>query len=165
MTGALSAGVVNFTSNHAIAQEPTIQASVSSVDWMIDPTSYIAKIIRHPDGNKIELTNGLVRRVFCITPNVTTIALDNLMTGEAVLRTIKPEAAVTINDYELSVGGLYGLPVQNYFLPEWLDQMTANARDFRFVRVEEGKPVERFPWKRVPEWLTEELPSPRLVYR
>ena len=106
------------------------------------------------------IDNGLVRRIFRLTPNAATVAIDNLMTGESELRAVRPEAQVTIDDCEIEVGGLQGQPAQNYFLPEWLDKMTSNPRAFLFVRLEEGKPVERFPWKRVAKWSTEELPWP-----
>lgn len=159
VSGALSAGVVNLSTRESSA-ETTAPADVRSNDWLIDPKPFVAKVVRDADGRTIEFSNGLVRRVFCMEPNACTVSLDNLMTGESMLRTPKSEASITLEDYELAIGGLYGAPVQNYFLPEWVDQMTAHARDFRVVKVEEGKTVERFPWKRVPEWSTETAPWP-----
>lgn len=157
VTGAVTAGILSASTGPTFASEtsPTARA-----DWMIDPSTYLAEVLRTPDGRGIALSNGLVRRAFCLNPNVATIAFDNLTTGESILRSIRPEAIVTIDNYELSVGGLVGQPIQNYLLPEWLDQMTADPRAFRLDRVEEGKPVERFPWRRVPAWSSEELPWP-----
>ena len=45
------------------------------------------------------------------------------MTGQALLRGVKPEATVTINGIRYEVGGLVGQPDYAYLLPEWLDQM------------------------------------------
>ncbi len=160
IASTVSAGFAGLVKNDSSAQVLRSGSTSSAADWMIDPRAYTAKINRSHDGNEIEITNGLVSRVFRISPNVVTIAIDNLMTGEGQLRSVRQEAAVTINDYEISVGGLHGIPVQNYFLPEWLEKMTVSPQDFHFAKVEEGKTVARFPWKRQPEWSTTELPWP-----
>ena len=161
IASALSAGAMNIAGGDAIAQSAVGQPSTAATgDWLIDPIPYIAKVKRSTDGKEVELSNGLVRRVFCLTPNAATIALDNLITGESLLRAVRPEAEITVNDYKMAIGGLSGAPIQNYLLTEWLDEATADPHDFRFVKLEEGKTVERFPWKRVPEWSTEVLPWP-----
>lgn len=36
------------------------------------------------------------------------IALDNLITGESLLRAVRPEAEITVNDYKMAIGGLSG---------------------------------------------------------
>lgn len=161
LVGALSAGALNATAVKLRAQEGgSAPAPSSRADWLIDPSLYLAKVTHSADSRQVTLDNGLVRRVFQLAPNVATIAIDNLMTGESELRAVRPEAQVTIDDFELEVGGLEGQPAQNYLLPEWTETMTSNPRAFCFVRLEEGKPVERFPWKRVAKWSAEELPWP-----
>lgn len=161
LVGALSAGALNAAASTLSSQEGGSAPAFSTrKDWLIDPSPYVATVAHSADGREVTITNGLLRRVFRLSPNAATIALDNLMTGESELRAVRPEAQVTIDDDELEVGGLEGQPAQNYFLPEWLDAMTANPRAFVFERLEEGKPVERFPWKRVPKWSTEPLPWP-----
>lgn len=161
VTGALSTGVLTVAPGHSSAEEIQDQsaAAKTKVDWLIDPGPYAAHVTR-PDGQHIELSNGLVRRAFCLTPNAATIALDNLMTGQSELRSIRPEASLNIDNYELDIGGLIGQPIQNYLLPEWLEKMSAEPRALRFTHVEESKAVERFPWKRVSEWSTGLLPWP-----
>jgi hypothetical protein len=42
----------------------------------------------------VALTNGLVERRFRLSPNAATVGFENLMTGESLLRGVKPEAAV-----------------------------------------------------------------------
>ncbi|GGA66307.1 hypothetical protein GCM10011507_17310 [Edaphobacter acidisoli] len=159
IAGALGTGVLSVAPSKAIAEETTHQQS-SSADWLLDASGYKAQITHQDGGKEVVLSNGLLRRVFRLAPNAATVAFDNLMTGESVLRSVRPEATLTLDDYALSVGGLHGQPVENYFLPEWLDQMTAAPRDFQFLRLEEGRTRARFPWKRVAEWSTEELPWP-----
>ena len=55
-------------------------------DWLIDPAPFKATFQRRADGREAELNNGLVRRVFSLQAGPATVALDNLVTGEAVLR-------------------------------------------------------------------------------
>lgn len=161
LVGALSAGALNAAAGTLPAQEGgSAPAPSSRADWLIDASPYLAKVTRSVDGRDVTIDNGLVRRIFRLTPNAATIAIDNLMTGESELRTIRPEAQITINDFALEVGGLQGQPAQNYFLPEWLNAMNANPRAFLFERLQETKPVERFPWKRVAQWSPAEMPWP-----
>lgn len=59
-------------------------------DWLIDGSSYKTEVNLSSDKKQIELTNGLLRRSFSLTPNGATIALDNLMTGQNELRAVRP---------------------------------------------------------------------------
>ena len=59
-------------------------------DWLIDGSPYKTEVNLSSDKKQIELTNGLLRRSFSLTPNGATIALDNLMTGQNELRAVRP---------------------------------------------------------------------------
>ena len=83
-------------------------------DWLIDGSPYKTEVNLSSDKKQIELTNGLLRRSFSLTPNGATIALDNLMTGQNELRAVRPEAVLVINGKEYPVGGLEGQPVHNF---------------------------------------------------
>lgn len=160
LAGALSAGALGARTVGLGAQEGAKEASAPAADWLVDAAPFVAKVERSADGREVSLANGLVRRTFRLAPNAATIAIDNLMTGESELRAVRPEAQLTIDDFDLSVGGLDGQPVQNYFQPEWLKGMTANPRAFQFDHLEEAKPVERFAWKRCRQWSAVDLPWP-----
>ena len=123
-------------------------AGVSSPDWLIDPTSYKARVAVSPDGRELELSNGLIRRVFRITPNAATVALDNLVTGESLLRGVKPEALVEIDGRRFEVGGLKGQPNYAFLRPEWIDQLRSDPKAFRYLGYQEGVAQERMAWKR-----------------
>lgn len=86
-------------------------------DWLIDGSPYKTEVNLSSDKKQIELTNGLLRRSFSLTPNGATIALDNLMTGQNELRAVRPEAVLVINGKEYPVGGLEGQPVHNFLTP------------------------------------------------
>lgn len=132
-------------------QLPQLPASSAAppTDWLIDGSPYTADVYRTSHPQEIALHNGLVRRTFRVAPNGATVGLDNLMTGQAILRGVKPEAMVTINGVRYEVGGLTGQPNHAYLLPEWLGQMRGAPDAFRFVGFHVGQPVERFAWKRV----------------
>ncbi|HOD81632.1 MAG: hypothetical protein BWX88_03274 [Planctomycetes bacterium ADurb.Bin126] len=128
--------------------EPAL-SSDKRPDWLIDPSPYKAGAYRRAEGDEIVLSNGLVRRAFRLGPNAATVALDNLVTGQSILRGVKPEASVTVNGRRLDVGGLIGQPNYAYLLPEWLDKMTASPAAMCLVGFNVSQPTERFAWKRV----------------
>ena len=92
-------------------------------DWLIDGSPYKTEVNLSSDKKQIELTNGLLRRSFSLTPNGATIALDNLMTGQNELRAVRPEAVLVINGKEYPVGGLEGQPVHNFLTKDFLSGM------------------------------------------
>ncbi|MES2393866.1 MAG: hypothetical protein V4555_19675 [Acidobacteriota bacterium] len=159
IAGSLSAGVLGAT-HAASAATPATSTAQPMGDWLIDPAPYKARIVRDVNAKQIALANGLVQRTFSLVPNAATTAIDNLMTGQSELRTVRPEAVLVVNDNEISVGGLTGQPVHNYFRPEWIATMAADPCGFQLDHVEEAKIVERFAWKRVQQWSTADLPWP-----
>lgn len=118
-----------------------------ATDWLIDPAPFKARVIVSQDGHEVELNNGLLRRVIRLQPNAATVALDNLTTGESLLRGVKPEAVVELDGHRFEIGGLKGQPNYAFLRPEWVAQLRADPAAFRFVGYEIGKPLERLGWK------------------
>ncbi len=118
-------------------------------DWLIDGSPYKANLYRTGRDSEIVLSNGLVRRVFRLSPNGATVAFDNLMTDESILRGVKPEASVTLDGVKYAVGGLKGQPNYAFLRPEWIDALTADPAAMELVGFEKGTPKERMPWKRI----------------
>jgi hypothetical protein len=131
-----------------------------ATDWLIDPKPFSATISQASGGNEVELNNGLVRRVLQLQPNTATVRLDNLTTGESLLRSGRAEARVTLNGKTFDIGGLVGQPIHNYLDPKWLGQMSAEPGAFRFLGVRIGKTEPRFAWQKRREWLTSDPPWP-----
>ena len=132
----------------------------ASADWLIDPASFTARIATNPAKHEVTLDNGLVRRVFRLEPNAATVAFDNLMTGESMLRSVRPEARLELDGTQVEVGGLYGQPVHNFLKPAWLDRLTNDPAALRFARLKTGRTEPRFLWQKRPEWLTHDPPWP-----
>ena len=132
----------------------------NAADWLVDPSPFRALMVTNSAANEIVLENGLVRRVFKLAPDAATVALDNLMTGEAILRSVRPEAQVELDGKIFDVGGLVGQPVHNYFNPAWLAQMKADPAAFHFSGLKTGRTAPRFPWLKRNEWLSQAAPWP-----
>lgn len=126
-----------------------------STDWLVAAAPSVASITERADGREITLDNGLVRRTIRLSPNAATVALDNLMTGQSELRSVRPEASVTIDGVEYPIGGLQGQPIHNYLLPEWIDSMTAAPGAFTLTQHRIGRTKERFAWKPRGAWLSQ----------
>lgn len=129
-------------------------------DWLIDPSPFKARVAVSADGRDVALENGLVRRVVRLEPNAATIAYDNLITGESMIRSVRPEAQVEIDGTAYEVGGLTGQPVHNYLDAAWVERLEAQPGAFRFTRFSTGQTKERFPWKKRLEWMPQDLPWP-----
>ncbi|MHB1037350.1 MAG: hypothetical protein ACYC35_22485 [Pirellulales bacterium] len=120
-----------------------------ATDWLLDETPFKAGAFRGKGPNELVLANGLIARTFRLAPNAATVGLDNLATGEAILRGVKPEAIVEIDGQRYEVGGLKGQPNYAFLRPEWLNALGANPAAFQCVGFQIGKPTERLAWKQV----------------
>lgn len=106
------------------------QQVMNTQDWLIDNSSYLAQI--QVVDTDIVLDNGLVNRKIRMAPNAATIEFKNKITGESMLRSIKPEAEIAIDGNVFAVGGLVGLKEHGYFLEEWLDKLLIDDKSFRY---------------------------------
>ncbi len=146
------AGLLTLFGAHAASPPPG--------DWLIDPSPFVAKVTPRGNGREIELANGLVRRVIQVQPNAATVGFDNLMTGASLLRSVRPEASITLEGVKYDVGGLSGQPVHSYFAADWTAKLQASPRAFRFTGFKTGQTQARFPWKKHPEWMPRDMPWP-----
>ena len=113
-------------------------------DWLIHPFRQPA-LVEEKDSQLI-LDNGLIRRTFATTPNFATVDYTNQITGNTLLRAIKPEAVLAINENEYEVGGLKGQPDYAYLDSDWIADLTSDENAFQFREYRVGKPEIRYPW-------------------
>ena len=125
-----------------------LYAEPRELDWLVTTVKTPATIQKSADGREIVLSNGLIRRTFCLQPNAATVAFDNLMTGASILRAVKPEAIVEVDGRRFNVGGLVGQVEYGYLRPEWVDSFASDPNAFQFLDYEIGRIEARFPWKR-----------------
>ncbi len=117
-------------------------------DWLVRPTGFTARVVEDKAAGLLVLDNGLVRRSIKLGPNAATVSYDNLMTGDTLLRAIRPEAELTLDGVSYAVGGLVGQGNQA-FLPADLGKLTADPKALRFIGHEVGAIEPRLSWKRL----------------
>ena len=135
-------------------------AAAQPGDWLVDPSPYRARVTEDAERRELVLDNGLARRVLRLTPNAATISLENLGSGEQMLRAVGPEARVTVDGRAYAVGGLTGQPVMNYLKAEWLADLRSPPGSYTFAGWTQGPIEPRLAWKKRPEWLAGDLPWP-----
>ena len=134
-------------------------------DWLLDPSPYKAGVYSGAHPSEIVLCNGLLARTFRIAPNAATVGFDNLVTGAAILRGIKPEASVVVDGASYDIGGLVGQEEYAYLRREWVDDFASDPEAFQFVDFVVGATRAPFAWKRVRPCAALPWPAPgmRLV--
>ncbi len=121
----------------------------TSVDWLLKNDSYLASAQFDQQGNQIVLSNGLIRRTFKLSPNAATIGFDNLVTGETILRGVKPEGKIKIDGISYEIGGLQGQPNYAFLKPEWVELLKNKPSAMQFDGYEIGEIQAPFQWKQV----------------
>ena len=132
-------------------------------DWLITPEKSVSFISESSDGSRLTIGNAMVARTFKLDPALSTISYSNYMTGEEMVRTASPEALITIDGTEYSVGGLTGQSERGYLLPEWIDTMTAAESPFVYESWSEGVIEEKIHWARSRWALNKENPTGKTV--
>lgn len=129
-------------------------------DWLVEPTARTAGVFRTERPGELVLDNGLVRRTFLIEPNLACVELRQLQNGESLLRAIRPECQIRINDLNYDVGGLVGQPLGNFLRTEWYPQLKNDPATFQFADFS-VRPIEpRFAWKQRPAWMANDVAWP-----
>jgi len=83
------------------------------------------------------------------TQNAATIDINNLMTGESILRGVKPEVEITINGVNYQVGGLKGQQNYAFLRQEDIEQLEADQAALQFTGYEVSEPPALFAWNPV----------------
>ncbi|MBN2593456.1 MAG: hypothetical protein JXA81_08115 [Sedimentisphaerales bacterium] len=125
-----------------------VSGNIIKEDWLVKQVKEPVRIEKSSDGREIVLSNSLISRTFRIRPNAATVAYDNLMTGESIIRGIKPEAIVELDGHKYEVGGLQGQLEYAYLQPGTIDSLSNNPDAFQFKDLELGEIKERFSWNR-----------------
>ena len=115
-------------------------------DWLVHEGAFEARVLVAADS--VTLENGLLRRVIRLRPDAATVALDNLSTGESLLRATKPEAHVRLDGLDFDIGGLQGQPDHAFLLTEWLPLLREQPESFHYVGQRVGETRAPFAWKR-----------------
>ena len=133
-------------------------------DWLVDrcgiKSSFQVKVAEDGMSAMCVLGNGLATRKFYLSENMVCYSLRQEAEGIEFLRSMKPEATITIGGQKIAVGGMR-FPsmasgnkgrsrspyVANYFLEEWLGDMVADPQGFQLNRIRVGTPQAWLRWK------------------
>lgn len=132
-------------------------------DWLIDTSRFKAGVWAGEDGKSIVISNGLVARVFRLTPNLATVDIINQMTSESMLRAVSSEGELVINGKRWHLGGLDGQSERGYYKEEWLEQMTAKADSFIVEDFEVEENIPTLKWARRRWALNKSLPTGKVL--
>jgi len=122
--------------------------NITRSDWLVTQIEEPVEIEKTLDGKEVVISNGLISRTIRLKPNAATVAYENGMTGESIIRGVKPEAIVELDGQKYEVGGLHGQIEYGYLLASQVDSFTASPDAFRFISYETADTQERFSWKR-----------------
>lgn len=126
-------------------------------DWLLFEGESRARVWAVDDATLV-LSNGLIARTWRVEPDLVCVGFDDLMTGQALLRAIEPEARATLADRELSVGGALGQRDRAYLREAEFAALALDPDALHCVRVSSSAIPAPFPWKRVRH--AAELPWP-----
>ena len=87
-------------------------------DWLVHQMNRKATLYKSKDGRSLVLFNGLLRRSFLIEPGLACVDFQYVVSGQQLLRAVRPEARVTIDGQTFDLGGLTGQREFAYLTPE-----------------------------------------------
>ncbi|MGG7664382.1 alpha-galactosidase [Dyadobacter sp. BHUBP1] len=151
----LALGLLSFSAGAPAAGAQTVSSAAgvpasgapAPGDWLINAGTAQARIDQSANGSDVVMSNGLVRRVFRLKPDLACIEYKNLTNGQQLLRAVKPEARVVLNGVAYNVGGLYGQKENAYLLPQWIDQLRVSDSAFHYVDFKISPIVPYLQWK------------------
>lgn len=123
---------LSFAQTLQSSQPPLYQEVKSNTDWLISKQNFKADIYQANAGKDLILSNGLLKRQIRISPNAATIDFKNLRTNEQFVRSVRPEARITIDGEIYNIGGLYGQKEHAYLLNEWIEKLESKSQDFQY---------------------------------
>lgn len=142
----------------SFAQQATLpiwngkQENLYSKDWLVQGTTHKAGVYQTSDKKDIILYNGLLIRKFRILPNLACIDFKNTSNGQQLLRAVKPEAEITLDNITYSVGGLLGQKENAYLTSNALVGLQKGESDFLY----QGYSIKPLPefinWKAGAFW-------------
>ena len=102
-------------------------------DWLIEPIT--DQVTIDSSEGQLVFSNGLLRRSFLLQPNFSCVDFLNLSTQQQLIRSIEPEARITLNGIAYRVGGAGGQKEKAYWQPAFSNRLTTSDSDFRYKRL------------------------------
>lgn len=104
-----------------------------ATDWLVDNHNFRAAAFSNNGGKEIILFNGLVRRSFYMKDGgLACYDLYNPVSGQQLIRAVRPEARIVVDGKSWNIGGLTGQREQAYLKTEWLNNLQVDPKSFQF---------------------------------
>ncbi len=136
--------ICNFAQPQLLKQQVNL---TKKIDWLIQPVAEKASIQINNLANTLQLRNGLTQRTFQVTPDLACIDYLNTSNGQQLIRSVKPEALITINGVVYPVGGLYGQKEHAYILPEWIKGLKKGDSSFHYRSYQISELKQFLQWR------------------
>jgi len=114
-------------------------------DWLIKTLT--APVTVESKANSITIFNGIISRTWYIGANMGCFSYRNLYSDAEFVRSIQPEAIISIDGKEYQVGGMWHDKVHNYFNTKWLPEMKSKPGAFIFKRMTPSLPESDIKWQ------------------
>lgn len=129
----LLSGLPAYTQQPLPVWDPALSI-VPEKDWLVDASGFKAGVYSSENNREIILWNGLVRRTFRLSEKgLACVDFYNPITGQQLLRAVRPEARITVAGKVVHIGGLIGQPEQAYLRREWIEQLKADPEALPFL--------------------------------
>ena len=125
-------------------------------DWLINKVTTPVTIER--EANSITISNDIISRTWYVGESIGCISFKNLCSDAEFVRSIQPEAIVTIDGKEYQVGGILHDKVHNYIDTKWLPEMKSKSGAFIFKGMRESLPESDIQWQ--PRYGAPDTPFP-----
>jgi hypothetical protein len=114
-------------------------------DWLINKVATAVTVER--ESNFIRFSNGIISRMWYVGENIGCISFKNLCSDAEFVRSIQPEAIISIDGIEYQVGGIWHDKVHNYIDTKWLPEMKSKSGAFAFKGMKESLPESDIQWQ------------------
>lgn len=138
---------------------PTVKP-LETGDWLVEPAARTAGVFRGESNHELVLDNGWIRRRFLLSPNLGCIGLEHGAQAVSLLRAVRPEARLTIDNQTWNIGGLSGQATENFLRKSELGNLRHDPQSFQFASFSVTPIQSRFAWRARPEWLSRETAWP-----
>lgn len=104
--------------------------------------------LQHTDPDTLTLSNGLITREFALAPNFGTVEYRSDYSTRSMLRTVTPEAAVTLDGQTYNIGGLSAASgTKHAYLNRSSLSLQADPNAFKYSKHSQSMPVAPFHWE------------------
>ena len=128
-------------------------------DWLVHSFPSRARAYKDAKATSIILSNGLVKRTFRITPDIACVDFQNLVSGEQLIRSVKPEAVLIINGKNILWADSAGQKENAYLLPQWIDTLSRGESDFMVTDFKISALSPLLPWQSSRSVINHKLPQ------